>query len=246
MSKTWTAIKGLELEMPGLEAVDTAQLESMLAAGEQIQECYRVLKKGGSNIVGEVLKGSENFYEYDHYPDGDVHDDETHSQYFYHAHRGLPGENGHFHTFVRQQGIPADVTPVPYSGETPWPTGDDIICHFVAISMDRYGFPIGLFATNRWVTDENWYSAPDTERILDGFLIDHAVPSWPTNIWVGAMLRLFRPQIANLLAHRDQVVERWAAEHPELDVYEDRDLEMTGWTRISVDDQLKAVRARLG
>jgi hypothetical protein len=59
------------------------------------------------------------------------------------------------------------------------------------------------------------------------------------------MMRLFKPQIAALLIHRDAVVEAWAAEHPGVDVYEDRDLEVTGWLAISVDEQLAAVRAAL-
>lgn len=32
-------------------------LKRMADAGAQIVECYRVLQKGGLNIVGEVLKG---------------------------------------------------------------------------------------------------------------------------------------------------------------------------------------------
>ena len=41
----------------------------------------------------------------------------------------------------------------------PGPKGDDAISHLIAISMDAWGDPIGLFATNRWVTDETWYPA---------------------------------------------------------------------------------------
>jgi hypothetical protein len=146
---------------------------------------------------------------------------------------------------VRRDGIPSDISPVPYDGDTPWPVADDIICHFVAISMDTYGFPLGLFATNRWVTDENWYKAEDVVRMVDHFEIDHAVPSWPTNIWIGALLRLFRPEVSALLRHRDDVLAAWGKSHPNEDVFEDRDLEMTGWIRISVDDRIKAVRAAL-
>ena len=132
MSKQWTAIKGLEPGVVDFGTLDRERLESMQAAGYEVRECHRVLKKGGANIVGELLRGSETFYEYDHYPDGDVYDDETFSQYYYHAHRGLPGEHGHFHTFVRRAGIPDEIKPVPYDGDTPWPTDDDVICHFVA------------------------------------------------------------------------------------------------------------------
>ena len=121
----------------------------MLEAGQEIRECYRVLKNAGLNIVGEVLKGQGTFYELNHYPEGDVYDSSTHSQYYYHTHRGMAGEHGHFHTFLRARGMPRGVAPVPYDGEEQWPSGDDALSHLIAISMDRYGFPIGLFAVNR-------------------------------------------------------------------------------------------------
>ena len=61
-----------------------------------------------------------------------------------------------------------------------------------------------------------------------------------------AATNLFRPQIGTLLTHRDAVVDAWARDHPGVDVYEDRDLEVSGWLTISVDEQLAAVRAALG
>jgi hypothetical protein len=221
------------------------RLEDMLAAGHEVLECYRVLGKGGLNIVGELLKGQGTFYEFDHYPKGDVYDEEHASQYYYHAHRGSQGEHGHFHTFLRAGAIPKDVTPVAYDGEEAWPEGDEALSHLIAISMDPRGFPIGLFATNRWVTAEAWYRAEDVVRMLERFSIDHAYPSWPTNRWISAMLRLFQPQITALLHHRDEALEAWFHSHPGVDVYEDRDLEITGSLPLSVDDQLEQIRAAL-
>ncbi len=169
----------------------------MLAAGEEILECYRVLRKTGDNVVGEVLRDQGKFYEWNHYPNGDVYDSETHAQYFYHAHptelRG--GEHGHFHTFLRAKGMPPGTAPVPNDGDTEWPAGDDALSHIVGIAMDSKGYPIGLFTANRWVTGETWYAARDVRAMLDRFVIDPARPSWPVNRWITAMLRLFRPQI---------------------------------------------------
>ena len=246
MSSRWTAIKEIGLEVAGLDRLAQMDLLRMEAAGAEILECNRVLKKGGANIVGELLKGQGKFLEFDHFPKGDVFDEETHSQYYYHAHRGLPGEHGHFHTFVRHRGMPADATPVAYEGKETWPSGSDALAHLIAVSMDPYGYPLGLFATNRWVTDEAWYQAQDVVRMAAQFEIDHAVPSWPTNRWLTAMMRLFRPQLAALLTHRDQVVVDWQRRHPKRDVFEDRKLEMTGWLRVSVNEQIEAVRTALG
>src|SRR5210317_191916 len=92
----------------------TEDLEAMLAAAFEIKECCRVLGKVQANLVGEILKDQGTFYEMQHYPKGDVYDAETHSQYYYHAHRPDSGEHGHFHTFLRAKGMPPGVLPVPY------------------------------------------------------------------------------------------------------------------------------------
>ena len=55
------------------------------------------------------------------------------------------------------------------------------------------------------------------------------------------MLRLFRPQIETLLYERDEVIAKWADEHPDEDVYEDRDLELTSTIDINIDKQISAV-----
>lgn len=46
---------------PALEACSPEDMGTMLKAGARIKECYRVLGKGGLNIVGEVLKGQGTF-----------------------------------------------------------------------------------------------------------------------------------------------------------------------------------------
>lgn len=229
--------------IPGPVALDATvdDLRAMLAAGQDILECYRVLRKAGLNIVGEVLRGQGEFIELNHYPNDDVFDSETHSQYYYHAHRGQAGEHGHFHTFVRAAGMPQGMRPIEHRGSEPWPSGRDALSHLIGISMDAYGYPIGLFTTNRWVTDEAWYSAADATRLLQRFRIDHAAPSWPVNRWISAMFVLFRPQMAALLGHRDEAVRSHAAGHPGVDVFEDRALEITSEMSISVDQQIARV-----
>ena len=228
-----------------LAELSNDRLTKMLAAGRVVQECHRVLKKADLNVVGEILKGQGEFIRFNHYPKGDVFDKETGSQYYYHAHRGLAGENGHFHTFARGRGIPDALKPVAYEGDVKWPQGDQTVAHLVAVSMDKYGFPIGFFATNRWVTDEAWFKADDMVNMLDSFEIDHAYPSWPTNRWLGNLIRLFRPEVEALLHHRDEVVEGWGAERPGKDVFEDRKLEVTGEVRISIKKRIATLESLL-
>ncbi|MFP2768104.1 DUF6969 family protein [Oceanisphaera sp. KMM 10153] len=219
-------------------------ISRMREAGARVRECYRVMTRGGVNIVGEVLRGQGTFYEMTHYPLDDVFDRDSHSQYYYHAHRGGELEHGHFHTFLRGPGIPAQLTMLDYpQASEPWPQGDKAIAHLAAISMDAWGYPSGLFACNRWVTDESWYPAEAVISLLDSFVIDHANPSWPVNIWLSNMLVLFRPHIEALLVHRDAVIRHWQALHPDKDVFEDRQLEITGQLAISVDDWLAELEA---
>lgn len=244
--KSWSAIKRITPVIPGLDTYPREELLVMRDAGLELLECNRVLDKGGINVVGEVLKDQGTFYEDDHYPEGDVYDNDTASQYYYHAHRGIPGEHGHFHTFLRDDAIPADVNAVPYDGDEPWPSGEDRIAHLGAVSMDRSGYPLGFFMTNRWVTGETWFPAPSVAALSRRFVIDHAYPSWPTNRWLNAMVALFRPHLEGLLAHRDDVVAAWAELNPDKDVYEDRELEMTGWVRVKTDEQIAAVESALG
>lgn len=234
-----------DYRQPDWNALSTERLRRMARAADEIEECYRVLKKGGINIVGEILKDQGTFYEMEHYPANDVYDNETHAQYYYHAHRAKSGEHGHFHTFVRAKGLPARMEPARYDGDGERPLGDQAIAHLAAIAMDGYGYPIGLFAVNRWVTGETWYRAVDTIALLDRFVVDHAAPSWPVNRWIGAMIQLFHPQIVALLDQRDRVVAAWAERHPERDVYEARELEVTGELAIDVPRQMQRVRKRL-
>lgn len=228
-----------------LSKVPISRLADMAAAADEVIETLRVLGKAGLNTVGRMLEHQGEFVEERHYPFDDVFDRETAAQYYYHAHRGDSGEHGHFHTFLRAAGMPAGIMPAPYVGSEPPPVGDDAICHFVAISMDAMGLPVGLFTTNRWVTAETFYAAPDAIAMLDRFRIDHASPCWATNRWLSAMVRLYRPQIEALLIARDATIADWAMKHPDRDVYEDRELEVTSEIAIDLDTHIAAVDAAL-
>ncbi len=225
--------------MVGVKELPREQLEAMATAGEQIVECYRVLQKSGTNVVAEILRGQGEFYELDHYPKGDVYDSETHSQFYYHSHR--KGEHGHFHTFLREKGMPNECRPIKQSKAAYMKERDDKLSHLIAISMDRAGFPIGLFTTNRWVTADNWYTADDVVKMLDRFEMDLGWPSWPANIWVTAMLRLFRPQIEELVGERDSTMADRQTKHPDVDAFEDRRCDITSFRKISVEAQIKQV-----
>lgn len=232
------------LPTPG--QLTSAQQRQMLQAGFEVLECQRVLDRGGLNLVGEVLRGQGEFVEYEHYPRDDVFDATTASQYYYHAHRDGLAEHGHFHTFVRARGRARAIRAArPTEARERWPEGDDAISHLVAISMDDGGHPLGLFTTNRWVTGETWCAAGDVIGWLPEFAIGHANPSWPTNRWVGAMIRLYQPFIAGLLRHRDARIAHWIGEHPGIDPLEDRRLDVLGYLPVRPDELVATLQEQL-
>jgi len=233
--------------------VSRAEIERMASAAAVIADCRRDLAARECNIVSEVMGGEGAITEWRHYPDGEVYDPKSHAQYFYHTHpaSGRPvREHGHFHTFLRAEGMPAgaaplilpeiavaDVPALPPQASPLKRSARDEVSHLVAIAVDPQGEPIRLFATNRWVTGETWYSADDVIRMLDRFAIAGVEPSETLNRWIGAMLRLFRPQIAALLRMRDETVmaRRRQRRTP---VFEDPRLEVASSLEIGLDAQL--------
>ena len=224
------------------------RIESLAEAGAEVLEVFRVLAKSGDNVVGELLRDTGTFYEWDHYPSGDVYDSDSHSQHYYHAHPAdeRPGEHGHFHTFVRPKGMPKGMKPAPLDDYEAPEDPDDELSHIIGISMDPQGLPIRLFTVNRWVTGEIWYAPKDVITLIDLFDIDLALPSWPVNRWVTGMVRLFSPQIAELVVARDaRIAELQKTRDSDESIYEDRDIEVTSSLEIVVDDQLAAINQEI-
>src|SRR5262249_39266615 len=85
----------------------------MISAAAVIGDCRRELAARDRNIVTEVI-GDCAASEWRHYPDGEVYDPKSHAQYFFHMHSvsDRPArEHGHFHTFLRGDGMPAGMAP---------------------------------------------------------------------------------------------------------------------------------------
>lgn len=200
---------------PSLMEQSHYRLTRMRRAADEVIYWQNILARGGQNVVSDVLRGAEPFVEWQHYPQDDAYDTATTAQYYYHAHAGIEGEHGHFHTFLRSPQEPHDLV------------------HLVAISMDSWGTPQALFAVNHWVTGGLWQSAHATLRLLPHFRIDHAYPSWPVNRWIASLLQLFYPHIKTLLSHRDTVISTAIASGHSA-VHQDERLAITGILPIDV------------
>ena len=244
--------------------VSRAEIEQMMAAAAVIRGCRSELAARNTDLVSEVAAGRPTICDWRHYPDGEVYDPKSHAQYFFHAHarnsRQAP-ERGHFHTFLRADGMPSGVAPLllpelavadapalpPQAA--PLKRGErDEVSHLIAIAVNTRGEPIRLFTTNRWVTGETWYRAADVVQMLDRFVVAEPEPSMVLNRWIGAMIKLFRPQIAGLLRERDETVMAWRRRR-RTQVFEDSRLEVTSSLEIELDAQLafiEGVRFRSG
>jgi hypothetical protein len=242
--------------------VSGIDIEQMTSAAATIHECRRELAARDATLLDEIMPSGAAVREWQRYPEGEVYDPKGHAQYFFHAHpanvRQAP-EHGHFHTFLRAEGMPvglaplllpelavADVVPLaPQAAPLKRGTREEV-SHLIAIAIDVRGEPIRLFTTNRWVTGETWYRAEDVILMLDRFVIDEAQPSALLNRWIGAIIQLFRPQIAGLLRARDETVMGWRRRR-RTQVFEDPRLEITSGLNIVLDAQLEFVdRVRAG
>lgn len=234
------------------------RLQSMLAAGIEVLRIQQDLSGRRSNLVAELLRGQDEFFEQQHYPAGDVFDPETGAQYYYHAHRNETREHGHFHVFQRPHLLPERFEPVqlakPGIGRCTareqvgqhWPRGEQALAHIVGVAMDNYGMPIRLFTVNRWVTDETWYSARDVIAMLERFELRHAWPAPEVNRWLNNLLRLYQPEIVELIRRRDAAVEARGRANPRGDALEDRSLEITAALDISVERRVRQLRRSTG
>jgi hypothetical protein len=236
--------------------VSQREIEQMRSAAAVVRDCRRELAGRHAGLLGEVAAGNPVTCLWRHYPDGEAYDPKSHAQFFFHAHpenyrRGA--EHGHFHTFMRAEGMPLGVTPLllpelavanvaalPPQAAPLKRGARDEVSHLIAIAIDSRGEPIRLFTTNRWVTGETWYRADDVIQMLDRFVIATAEPSAVLNRWVCAMIQLFRPQVAALLRARDETVMAWRRRR-RTHVFDDPRLEITSSLEIELDAQLTFV-----
>lgn len=253
--------------------------ESDIAAATAIRECQRILAAHGHTILHEAMGGAPDDPDavpWRRYPDDEVYDPVSHAQYFYHSHpqgklppnRRSPGrrreepprrarpEHGHFHLFLRGQGIPPGLSPMVFpemalAGPVPAPqaapgrrgVGDEI-AHLVAISLDDRGAPIRLFTTNRWITGETWYRGGDILRMIDYLRFGGDLPSPLLNLWLVALLRLYRDDLADLLEQRDEEIVEWRwrwQRHG--NVLDNPRLEVASYRDIDLEARLSAVEA---
>jgi hypothetical protein len=141
-----------------------------------------------------------------------IFDCHTRCQFYYHSH-GSDHEAGHFHT-VR---LFADHT-----------------AHFVAISIGADGWPQALFTLNLWAIGDAYESAVDLRRHVGRFHLREQVGPPSLVRFVNLVFKVFGPEMERLQDEKVATLARHRAAHPDLDVFEDRSLEILSCTAIDV------------
>lgn len=197
--------------------------ESLLHAAHEALGIPLRYAQAGNSLALAAMAGAAQCIELAHYPRLDVVDTHHGTRFYYHAHasrRRPDDEHGHFHLFA--QGC----QPGDYA-------------HLAGISLDARGQPIRLFTTNRWVTGEAWRQAAGVELALARFAVHTRGRMAPVARWLTAMVRLFLPQLVQLVRRRDAVMARRSARQGWEVLCEDRRLDVVTESRISLSRRIQ-------
>lgn len=190
-------------------------------------EVTRGLALERQGLLAELAGTQPVVRAWDHLPPNDAHDPRSGYRWYYHCHpreARTAGEHGHFHLF-------SDLR----SGSA--------VTHLLAISVSDRGLPLGLFTTNRWVTDERWQCAPRVLRLIRDLALSSPRGLRRVHAWLAHLLRAFDPQIRVLLRERDERLTALRAS-ARSDVMEDRRIAVLSRCRIDLRAQAMALDRR--
>ena len=80
---------------------------------------------------------------------------------------------------------------------------------------------------------DTWLSAEETIELLPRFDVQLGRPSYLANRWLTGVLRLYEPEIAELIRERDRRIVTWHGDVPADAVRQERALEVT--SELAVD-----------
>lgn len=191
------------------------------------------MHEAGTPLMRRVLP-AEDVRVWCHYPENDAVSPSGGGRYFYHSHTPGQrnwGEHGHFHIFLPKSAFDTHVEPKLCPAPTEAKRAD--VVHIVTLSVNADGIPVQWFTVNRWVTDEWLYSAGDIMKRLSAFTLEDAPGDSLVNLWLTAMVHLYRDEIGDLLVARDELL---AASDP---TGNDRCVEITSQVGIDLAAKLE-------
>jgi len=186
----------------------------------QLFACLQEMAMQDTNAVLLTLADADVFECERRYPESGLVFGNGRWRSFYHCHEdGLRHENehGHFHIFT-------DV------GNRQW-------AHVAALAIDVRGQPLHWFVVNRWVTDGPWLK-------LEQFL--HQIESSTDDSqdalvgrWLHAMLKLYQPDLVELLQQRDEKLVEYASACNNESVFDIREIYTLGSKSIELQSMLE-------
>ncbi len=174
-----------------------AQLAQRAPCAQQMMTAWSAANARHGSLIQAWVRGAA-MREHLHYPPGDVTDQASGSQYFYHAHRSQGSEHGHLHLFwhANVRGHRRS-SPVFHTGAP---------SHLFAVSLDARGLPESIFTTNLWVTDGHWFDATTTAGLVGRFSVARGGRYAAADRWLNQFIALYHGAIELALVQRDRRV----------------------------------------
>jgi len=221
------------------------ELRVMADAAAEVDECVRLVRNLGRNMIHEVTDGGIGIKTKTSYPPNGFTNFDNGTHFYFHIHRDSSTEYGHFHTYGYPRALENNAIKSKRKLTAKKSIRKKQHAHLVAISVNKYGTPINLFTTNKWVTKEVIYPENQVVGMLDQYALKSDATLSPLERWTSALLKLFRPQIVWLISQRGSTLKSWEATYPESNVYEDKALEVLVDVDISIEEQREAVNQLL-
>ena len=201
--------------VPPLRGAVMAAAEDRVRAAQEALFCEQVLLKGGDNVLHATLR----------------------------MRRSLPGRiirratstirpRAGSGTIIATCRPPRPSTGTFIASSAP-PAGTGRCTIWWASASTAHGRLQRLFTVNQWVVGDTWLDAEPSIALLERFDMQMPLPSYLTNRWLTAVLRLYADEIAALIRQRDATL----ADHqpPEgTAARDDRALEVTSELRVDL------------
>ena len=193
------------------------------------------LKNAGLSLIDELVKDTQIIGktipkdETLHIPRDDVIDSQTGYQYFLHRHSSEYAEDSlHIHFFKRWR-----------PPELNLPAGETIPTHLAALEVSSDGAALGWFTVNQWVVGDYWQMAEETIALFRHWGSTNPDLGRGDSVnpicheWLVALVQLHLCGIIKeLLQERDRKLDAMVDQNPNMNVLEDRTIEIFGYKSI--------------
>lgn len=211
------------------------QLDSRLLR-ENFLKADNALRNSGIKLIDELTKDAKlkdkriPKDEVLHFPVDDVIDSQSGCQYFLHRHSSEYADDSlHIHFFRRWSPPELNLA-----------DGDTIPTHLAALELSPDGEPLGWFTVNQWVVGDYWQTAEGTVALFEDWMINQPdegrgdLMNPICHEWLVALMQLhLHGTIADLLEERDQKLDVMVDQNPNINVLEDRSIEVFGFKSIN-------------